>query len=71
MSIRISQLKYYSILVDQDRYDTYFVANIEGLNLHKTVWCEGGLQLEERITKNSREDELNHGLGYAMARLEN
>ena len=39
--------------------------------LHKTVWCEGGLPLAEIGTKNVREDELNHRLGYTMVRLDN
>ena len=33
--------------------------------------CEGVLKLAEIVTKNVREDELNHILGYAMARLDN
>ena len=32
----------------------YFVRNFEERNLHKTVWCEGGLKLSEIGTKNFR-----------------
>ena len=35
------------------------------------MWCEGGLQLEEIITKNVREDAVNPILGYPMAMLDN
>ena len=34
----------------------HFVRNIEEFNMHKTEWCEGGLQLEYIGTKNIRED---------------
>ena len=34
----------------------HLVKNGEDCNLHRTVWCEGGLQLEDTITKNARED---------------
>ena len=49
----------------------YFVRNGEELNLHKTVWYEGGLKLSDIVTKNVREDEFNPRLGYDMVRLEN
>ena len=39
--------------------------------MHKTVCCEGGLQLEDIGTKNIREDEFNPRLGYYMLRLDN
>ena len=40
-------------------------------NLHKKVWCEGGLQLSYIGTKNVKEDEFNPRLGYAMVTLDN
>ena len=49
----------------------HFVINVEECNLHKTVWCEGGLQLAVIGTKNIREDELNPRLGYNMIILDN
>ena len=45
------------------------VRNSEEWNLHKTVWCEVGLQMEDIGTKNVREDRLNSRLGYDMLRL--
>ena len=48
-----------------------FVINDEDCNLHKTIWCEGGLKLEDIGTKNVREYELNTRLGYAMVTLAN
>ena len=33
----------------------HFVINFEECNLHKTVWCEGGLQLAVIGTNNVRE----------------
>ena len=47
-----------------------FVRNGEEWNLHKTVWYEGSMNLEDIGTKNVREDELNPGLGYGMVRLD-
>ena len=49
----------------------HFVRNGEEWKLHKIVWCEGGLKLEDILTKNVRENELNPRLGYAMVRIEN
>ena len=46
------------------------VRNSQELNLHKTVWCEVGLQLADIGTNNVREDELNPILRYAMLILE-
>ena len=40
-------------------------------NIHKTVWCEGGMQLADIETKNFREDEFNPRLGYDTLRLDN
>ena len=48
----------------------HLVRNGEDWNIHKTVWCEGGLQLEDIWTKNVREYELNTRLGYAIIRLD-
>ena len=48
-----------------------FVINDEECNIQNTVWFEGGLQLAYIGTKNVREDELNHILGYSMVRLDN
>ena len=39
--------------------------------MHKTVWCEGGLQLVDIGTSNVREYQLNPRLGYSMVRLDN
>ena len=49
----------------------YSLINGEELNMHKTVWCEGGLKLSDIVTKNGREYELNTILGYIMVRLDN
>ena len=46
-----------------------FVRNGEEWNLHKTVWCEGGLQLEYNGTNNVREDEFNPRLGSTVVRF--
>ena len=40
--------------------------NSEEFNLHKTVWCEVGMQLAEIGTNTVRDDELNPRLGYDM-----
>ena len=42
----------------------------ENANLHKTVWCEVGIKLEDIGTRNVRDDELNPRLEYSMVRLE-
>ena len=49
----------------------HFVKNNEELSLHKIVWYDGGLQLEDIGTKNVKEYGLNTRLGYAMVRLDN
>ena len=46
-----------------------FVRNGKKCNFHKTLWCEGYLQLSEIGTKNVREYGLNPALGNAMVRL--
>ena len=48
-----------------------FLRNGEECHFHKTVWCEGGLQLAYIVTKNVREDEFNPRLVCAMVRLYN
>ena len=35
----------------------YFVRNGKYKNLHKTVWCEGSIQLADIETNNVREEE--------------
>ena len=35
-----------------------FVINGEEINLHKKVWCEGGMKLEDIGTNNVMEDEF-------------
>ena len=37
----------------------HFVRYSEECNLHKKLWCEGGLQLVDIGTNNVREDEMN------------
>ena len=49
----------------------HLVTNDEECNLHKTVLCEGGLQLADIRNKNVREEKLNPRLGYTMVRIEN
>ena len=49
----------------------HFVRNGEELNLHKTVWCEGGKKLADIGTKNFRGGEFNTSLEYTKVRLDN
>ena len=49
----------------------HFVKNNEELSLHKIVWYDGVLQLEDIGTKNVKEYGFNTRLGYAMVRLDN
>ena len=49
----------------------YFVINCEWFNLHKTLWCEGGLKLADIGTNNVREDGFNPILVYDMVILDN
>ena len=44
----------------------HLVRHGEDFNMHKTVWCEGGMQLEDIGTKNVREDELDTRLEYFL-----
>ena len=48
-----------------------FVKNGKECNFHKTVCYKGVIQLADIETKNVREDELNHRLGYAMVKIDN
>ena len=47
------------------------VRNGEKYKMHKTDWCEGGLQLADIGTKNLSEPELTPRMKYIMVRLEN
>ena len=49
----------------------HFVINDEEWNLHKKLWCEGGLKLAYVVTKNVMENEFNPILGYSVVRLDN
>ena len=48
----------------------HIVRNGEDFNLHKTVWCEGGLQISDIGTKNVSKDKLNPRVGYTMVTIE-
>ena len=58
--------------------DTKHTSHISGIiisvrnggecNIYKTVVYDGRLKLEEIVTDNVREEELNPGLGYDMVR---
>ena len=39
--------------------------------MKKSLWCEGGMQMEDTGTNNYREDKLNPRLGYAMVLTDN
>ena len=49
----------------------HLVRNGEKSNMHKIVWCDGGLKLAEIEGKSVREDLLNTRLGYTMVLLDN
>ena len=49
----------------------WFVLNDEEYNMHKIVWCEGGLKLADIRTKNVTEDQLNTILVYTMVIIDN
>ena len=49
----------------------HFVRNGENCKMHKTNWCEGGLQLVDIGTKNVSEPDLTPRMKYIMVRLEN
>ena len=48
----------------------HFVKHGKECNMHKKVWCEGGLKLSDIGTKNFREDGFNTRLEYDMVRLD-
>ena len=49
----------------------HFVRNGEKCKMHKTDWCDGGLQLADIGTKNVSETNLTPRIKYIMVRLEN
>ena len=49
----------------------HFVRNGERCKMHNIDWCEGGLKLEEIVTKNVGEPDLTPRMKYIMVRLEN
>ena len=49
----------------------HFVRNGEKCKMHKTEWCEGGLQLVDIGTKNVSEPYLIPRMKYIMVILEN
>ena len=49
----------------------YFVRNGEKCKMHKTDWCEGGLQLADICTNNISEPDLTPRMKYIIVRLEN
>ena len=48
-----------------------FVRNGEKRNIHKTGWCEGGMQLADIGTNHVRDEELNSRSVYSMVRIDN
>ena len=49
----------------------HLVRNVEKCKMHKTDWCEGGLQLADIGTKNVSEPDLTPRIKYIMVRIEN
>ena len=49
----------------------HLLGNGEKCNIHKTDWCEGGLQLADITTKNVGEHNLTPRIKYIMVRLYN
>ena len=49
----------------------HFVRNGEKRKVHKSDWCEGGLQLTDIATKNVGEHDLTPRMKYIMVRLDN
>ena len=47
-----------------------FVRNGEKCKMHNIDWCEGGLQLEDIVTNNDGENDLNPRMEYIMVRLD-
>ena len=48
-----------------------FLRNGEKCKIHKTDWCEGGLQLADISTKNVGEHDLTTRIKYVMVILDN
>ena len=49
----------------------HFVTNGEKWKIHKIGWCEGGLQLENIVTKNVGENDLNTRMKFIRVRINN
>ena len=49
----------------------HFVRNGEKCKMHKIELCEGGLQLEDIVTKNVSAPDLTPRMKYVKARIEN
>ena len=49
----------------------HFVRNGEKFKMHKTDWCEGGMQLADIGTNNVGEPDLTPRMKYIMVGLEN
>ena len=49
----------------------HFVRNGEKCKMHKIDWREGGLQLEDIVTKNVSEPDIKTRMKYIIARLKN
>ena len=49
---------------------THFVSNGEKCKMHKNIWFEGGLKLEDIGTKNVGEPDSTPRMKYIMVRLE-
>ena len=49
----------------------HLVRNGEKCKMHKSDWCEGGLQLADIVTKNVSEPDLTPRMKSIMVRLEN
>ena len=47
----------------------HLVRNEEKIKVHKIDWCEGGLQLEDIVTRNEIEPDLTQRMKYIMVRL--
>ena len=49
----------------------YLMRNVENCKMKKNEWYEGGMQLEDIVTKNFEENDLNTRMKYIMARIVN
>ena len=45
--------------------------NGEKYKMHKIYWCEGGLELSDIVTRNSRENYLYPRIKYIMLMIDN